>query len=244
MSKEKEKKQLQILVVLVILAGGVAAYSFGFSGEENKPAPVANEQAADANAANGQNSAAADAGKNTANAKKKVEVIEELKMPAFEGYDFEIVAWKWGKPIWERGVKRSIGESWPADPFRVLNIDVVDPERHAEIEDVKKAWQIQGVTKTRAWVEVQVVDEKGKPKIENEQIVTVMKLQNIYEVWFKDKESPFRVGDRLTDTRFTITKIFRNRHSKDAKGDDQHMGEGIVLTGDTGSTLVLWLAKS
>ena len=120
----------------------------------------------------------------------------------------------------------------------VQNIDVVDPERKKYIEDLKEQWVLDGIIETKQ--RVPVVDEKGKPKLGPDG-EPIMEVRLVLEAMFKDRRRPYRVKDRLTNTRFTIKEIFTSRVYKIEGSDEIMIRDGVDLIGDTGANITLFL---
>ncbi|MDC1142819.1 hypothetical protein OAU50_06980 [Planctomycetota bacterium] len=224
---DKQKKQLIALVVLVVVAGGIGAWNMGLFGKDKPATPAPDQTAVDPTQPAATDVNAGLPAEPGAPAKPAV----KLSMPKFGDIPEKAVAWDWAKPIWERGAVPPQGKQWPAaDPFRVLNIDVVDPNRHAEIKSIMDAWVLEGITRTMQTIfrDSEELDENGNP-------VRIESREYVFEAWFEGTHRIFRVGDRLPDTRFKIKGIFRS--------SDPAVGEGVDLIGDTGATLIIRLAQ-
>ncbi|MBZ0135797.1 MAG: hypothetical protein K8I27_05450 [Planctomycetes bacterium] len=105
------------------------------------------------------------------------------------------------------------------------------------------------------YIKVQKKDEDGKPVVdENGKPVMVPKKKmvpdktpqtevvEVIEAWFTGKPRPFRELDRLTNTRFTIEKIFTERVYQQEGSGDKRVRSGVDLLGDTGARITLFLA--
>lgn len=220
---DKQKKQLIVLVVLIVVGGGAGLWNAGLIGggdESGDAAPVA--PAPEAAAATPGAPAAAPGGPAVATAPKV-----ELDVPDFVTFKPETIEWKWNG-IWERDQINP--GSWPVgDPFMVLNINVVDPERNAELKLIKDTWKVVGITETFQETREDIIGPDGKPAVK-------VSEDYVFEVWFEGRNKPLKIGDRLPDTRFKIKDIFRS-HKKT-------IGAGVALLGDTGASLVLKLAPA
>ncbi|MCC6572648.1 MAG: hypothetical protein IT462_02550 [Planctomycetes bacterium] len=111
------------------------------------------------------------------------------------------------------------------DPLLVLNSDIVDERRAEEVVTLKANWILKGVA-SRLYelrdVDGQLVyDEDGR-----------VKMVEVFEVFFDGKPYPYKVGDRLTGTRFKITEV---RHDRD--------GAIATVTSDTGAVQRLKIAS-
>lgn len=148
--------------------------------------------------------------------------------------------WEWPSPAGGKDDTTDIstGGIRPFDPLMVQNIDVVDPERKKYIEDLKEQWVLDGIIETKQ--RVPVVDEKGKPKLGPDG-EPIMEVRLVLEAMFKDRRRPYRVKDRLTNTRFTIKEIFTSRVYKIEGSDEIMIRDGVDLIGDTGANITLFL---
>jgi hypothetical protein len=232
---DKQKKQLIILIVLVVVGGGVGGWQLGFFSSKKKPenkvagTPLPGGQPAQPNPGAGLPPDPIAGG--APGAKGPEAILDMPDFAEFNDSEVDSIDWAWAVPIWERGKEepRGVAESlrWPADPFKVLNIDVVDPNRHAEIKAIIDAWKLEGVTQTMQTIFRDSVDDAGNPK-------RVKSREYVYEAWFKGNTRTFKEGDRLPNTRFKIERIFRS--------SDASIGEGVELIGDTGASLMIRLA--
>lgn len=80
-----------------------------------------------------------------------------------------------------------------------------------------------------------------KPKMVEDQTPQT-EVVPVKEAWFKDQIRPFRELDRLTNTRFTIAKIFEDRVYKQEGSGEIRVRSGVDLIGDTGAQITLFLA--
>ena len=92
-----------------------------------------------------------------------------------------------------------------------------------------------------------IFDESGKPvMVPKKKMVPDRTPQTevveVIEAWFKDKARPYRELDRLTNTRFTIEKIFLSRVTENNDGD-KRVRAGVDLLGDTGAKITLFLGE-
>lgn len=228
---DKQKKQLIILVVLIVVGGGFGLWKadlIGGGDEGGDAAPAAPvDPAATTPAPAAGTPVAVAPGTPSGQPVVAGAPKTEIKMPDFATFKPVTVEWKW-KGIWERN--QLISANWPVgDPFMVLNINVVDPERNAELQAMKDTWKIKGLTETFQKIREDIIGPDGKPAVRVTQ-------GYVYEVWFEGVNEPFKIGQRLPDTRFKIKDIFRS-HKKG-------IGAGIALQGDTGASLVLKLAPA
>jgi YD repeat-containing protein len=67
-------------------------------------------------------------------------------------------------------------------------------------------------------------------------------IKNVVEAWFKGKDRPFREKDRLTNTRFTIDRIFTERVYRTEGLGGVRVRSGVDLLGDTGARITIFLA--
>jgi hypothetical protein len=81
------------------------------------------------------------------------------------------------------------------DPLRVKNVDIVNPELKKEVDELKKTWVLDGITIMPHIVKV-VKDG-----------VEVMETRDVIEAWFVGRRAPFKLDDRLTNTRYRILEI-------------------------------------
>lgn len=192
---DAQKKKLIILVALVVVGGGVLLFLYrDMIFGKDEPAPAGNDAApaADAGAppppaagtqpatTNGQPGAVIDPV--TGLAKEAETPDRDLELPEDFVYKPDELKWKWTKQLTpEGGVPRPGQKGYVFDPFLVKNPDVADPNKAEEINAVRDAWQINGIT--------------------------LMEEQEGYRVWFKNRLKSYGVGDRLTGTRFKIAAI-------------------------------------
>lgn len=236
---DKQTKQLIVLVALIVVAGGIAAFVF-LGGEDDVPPAKTATPAAPATAATPTAPATAPAGAAATPGAKPgaapVVVEQDLDIPEPVKPTTPRYKWPWpdGK-AWTPGPN----EVAAFDPLLVQNIDVVDPKRREYIETLKKEWVLVGFLETTQ--EVPILGEDGKPEMDaNGKPKTEVK--RVLEAWFKDKRRPYREKDRLTNTRFTIEKIFLDRVYMSESGSDYKVRSGVDLLGDTGAKLTIFLA--
>jgi hypothetical protein len=235
----KQTKQLIALIGLVVVAGGIAA--FNFLGGDDSPPPPATDAAATPTPTPTPAAGPAPAGGPAATPGAQpgaapVVVEQDLDIP--EPVKPTMPRYKWPWPD-GKGYTPGPNEAASFDPLLVQNIDVVDPKRREYIETLKTEWVLVGFLETTQEVPVlgedgkPVMDENGRPKTE---------VKRVLEAWFKDKRRPYREKDRLTNTRFTIEKIFLDRVYVSESGADFKIRSGVDLLGDTGAKLTIFLA--
>lgn len=226
----KQTKQLAILGGLVVVAG-IVAYFFVLKPKEPTPTPAANTPAPAAAAttpnaaptAPGQpNAAPAPAGTPGA---APVAVLEPLPMPKDE--PLPVISYTWVHPMVEKGTPiGGFNFDWKKngalvfDPMHVQNLDVVAPERRLYIEKIRTEWVIEGITITPQMV--LKVNDKGEPELD-EKGQKQYEKKDVKEAWFKGKRRPYKVGERLTGTRFSVEEIIQTRDKTSVKlrGDNQ-----------------------
>lgn len=218
---DKQTKQLIFLGALVVVGGIVAFFVLSGDGDAPPPADTTNKVAngnttppAAPQPAGAQPGADAKAG-------PVVVVVEDKEIPPDTRPRNVEVSWRHDPPP----ANPPVDYVKPYDPLFVQNIDVVEPERRKYIKALKDQWQLKGITET--WHLVDVKDEEGNI------VSTERKL--IKEAWFKGKRRPYKVKDRLTNTRFQIEEIYYN-------GDEGK--SGVVLLGDTGARVPMDLAPA
>lgn len=92
-----------------------------------------------------------------------------------------------------------------------------------------------------------VFDESGKPEMAPkpkmvEDQTPQTEVVPVKEAWFKDRLRPYRELDRLTNTRFTIERIFEERVYNQEGSTEFRVRSGVDLLGDTGARITLFLA--
>jgi len=236
----KQTKQLALLGGLVI-AAGIVAYFTMFNDPAPTPPPADNSAApAPAAGAPGPAPAAQPTpgqpapAPGTAPGAAPVVSNEPLPMPKEE--QFSTVTYTWKYPVLNPGPsvggfawdwpKRGVGN--PFDPLHVANLDVVAPDRKLYIERVRSEWVIEGVTITPQ--QVLKTNDKGEPELDSEGNKQYQKM-DVKEAWFRGKRRPYKAGERLTGTRFTVDEIIQNKEKTSVK-----------LRGDSGEELELELA--
>lgn len=238
---DKQTKQLILLVGLIVVAGGVAA--FVFLGGDDPPPPPATDATATPTptpttgpVTPGTPNAGPSATPGAQPGAVPIVVEQDLEIP--EPVKPTMPRYKWP---WPDGKGHTPGPDDVAafDPLLVQNIDVVDPERREYIEKLKTDWVLVGIMETLQ--EVPVLDENGKP-VMGEDGRPKTEVKRVLEAWFLDKRRPYREKDRLTNTRFTIEKIFLNRKYVSESGTDFKIRSGVDLAGDTGAKLTIFLA--
>lgn len=234
---DKQTKQLILLVGLIVVAGGIAAFVF-LGGEDTSapPPPATGTEPTPTPTPSGEGTQPAPSGATAAPGATPVVVEQDLEIP--EPVKPTMPRYKWP---WPDGKGHTPGPDELAafDPLLVQNIDVVDPERREYIETLKKEWVLVGIMETTQ--EVPVLDENGKP-VMDENGNPRTEVKRVLEAWFLDKRRPYREKDRLTNTRFTIEKIFLNRKYVSESGMDFKIRSGVDLAGDTGAKLTIFLA--
>ncbi|MCA8915850.1 MAG: hypothetical protein KDB90_10605 [Planctomycetes bacterium] len=232
----KQTKQLIALGGLVLVAGVIAAWNFGLfgGGEPEKPAP-------DPAAAAGTPTPTPPAGEPAATTPSAAGGVPGGPAPQTQDLDLEIpepvtlvmprYRWNWTN-AGEDYVKSPDYDPKLAayDPLWVQNIDVVDPKRKEYIDNLKQEWVLDGLTETMQRVTRKDADGNN---VEQEEMVL--------EAWFRDKKRPYGEKDRLTNTRFTIEKIFKNRVYRSEGSSDFKVRSGVDLAGDTGAKLTIFV---
>ncbi|MCC7510543.1 MAG: hypothetical protein IT464_14370 [Planctomycetes bacterium] len=232
MALDKNKRNLIILVGLVIVGGGVAAWQFGLFKSDPPPAPPAPPPAPAVATPPAPGTGPAVPG-------QPAPVVVEQDLPIPEKVSIRVTTYKWpvDAPSNSSGWKPAEGEKYAYDPFMVQNIEVVDPDRAKYIDQIRQDWVPDGITETWQWVKE--LDEDGKPKLGPDG-KPIEKWELVREAWFKGKRRPYRAGDRLTNTRFVIEAIILGD-----KYDANHITKAIIrLKGDTGAQLDLELAPA
>jgi hypothetical protein len=231
----KQTKQLLALGVLVIIAGGVAAWNF-LGGDEPKQPATPNPAAATpspttpAGTPGTTPSTTPSVPGGAPGAAPKTQDIDldipeevKLQMPRYN--------WSWDNGGWKVESAPDVDRSLIAyDPLWVQNIDVVDPKRKEYIDNLKAEWILDGLIETMQRVSTK--DADGNP-------VDVDKP--VLEAWFRGKKRPYGEKDRLTNTRFTIDKIFNNRVYNSEGSSDFKVRSGVDLVGDTGAKLTIFV---
>lgn len=248
MAMDKNKRNLILLVGLIIVAGGVAAWQFGLFKSDPPPAPPVTPPppAVATPAAPGTVPPAPG---------QPAPVVVEQDLPIPEKVAIRVTTYKWpvDAPSNSSGWVPGEGEKYAYDPFMVQNIEVVDPDRAKYIDQIRADWIPDGISETWQWVQyrypVPLLDENGKPVLDNEGNPKPdpdkpprieEKWELVREAWFKGKRRPYRAGDRLTNTRFVIEMIILGD-----KYDVNHITKAIIrLKGDTGAQLDLELAPA
>lgn len=153
MAMDKQKKQLIILVVLLIGLGIAALFALGVF--ESTPEPAPQRQA---KSPEGEPTVPPPtSGTTPVVANENLEIPAEFAFtpkphywppdsaatPRTDSTDGDLVA-KPGGRMWEP----SEGELWPFDPLRVKNVDIVNPELRRYIDEVKRNWVVAGITRT------------------------------------------------------------------------------------------------
>jgi hypothetical protein len=198
---DKQKKQLIILLVLVIAAGGVALWQFVLKGDGKTSAPATTDPKAATPAPQPKGGTPGTAKGPTQPANTApVTVVEDLPIPLDEKPRERRFQW----PVQGGGKKTEKG-AWPFDPLFVMNLDVVNPEMRKEIDALRTDWVPDGITITTQRVRVENVKR-------NEAGVVIAIEQHweekpVIECWFQGERAPFKVDDRLTGTRYTIEEI-------------------------------------
>lgn len=244
---DKQKRNLFLLVGLIVVAGGVAAWQFGLFGGKGSTAKKKDDKAAtkdkDAKAKD-KNTTAKGKGKATAPAVPTGPVYpidKDLPIPEKVPVTVNFYSWPVKAPHggsgWKPDPDPEKNETWPYDPFWVQNIEVVDPERKKYIDEVRQNWIPDGITDTWQWV--REVDADGKTKTGPDG-KPIERYELVREVWFKGKRWPYRVGDRLDGTRFVIEDIVLG----DSFEADHPTKAFVRLKGDTGASLDLELAPA
>ncbi len=223
---DKQKKQLIILLVLVIVAGGVAVWQFVLKGDP-APTPAKADTTKAASPAPTQPAGGAPVttkGPSQPAGTTPVTVIEDLPMPVEEKPRERFLAW----PEKERGGRDTPAGNWPFDPLFVMNLDVVNPEMRKEIDALRAEWVPDGITITTQKVRVETIkkpDPDAPAVIEHH-----WEDRPVIECWFEGQRAPFKVDDRLTGTRYTIEEIIFGKEvwrseRKPLNEDDELAGE-------------------
>lgn len=103
-------------------------------------------------------------------------------------------------------------------------LEIKKPQPSAEVKAILEEWKIQGMTETFQEIREDTTGADGKPKVKITQ-------GYVSEVWFEGVNEPFKVGDRLPETSFTIQEIRKSGTST---------GYTIIVS-DTGETVILKL---
>ncbi|MCB9894774.1 MAG: hypothetical protein H6839_10010 [Planctomycetes bacterium] len=236
---DKQTKQLAVLGGLVVIGGLVAAWQFGLfgGGEPEKPKT-------DPAAAAGTPTPTAPGGEpapTTPSNPGGAQGVPGGPAPQTQDVDLDIpepvvipmprYRWQWDNGGWEWENKPDIDrKSLAYDPLWVQNIDVVDPKRKEYIDNLKQEWVLDGLSETMQ--RVQTKDAEGNITEEDRPVL---------EAWFRGKKRPYGEKDRLTNTRFTIEKIFKNRVYQSEGSSDFKVRSGVDLAGDTGAKLTIFV---
>ena len=231
----KQTKQLLALGVLVVVGGVIGAWNLGLFGGEDEPvAPPVDPNAATATPTPTTTPVTPSGGTATPTTpggpapkvqETDLEIPDEVKisMPRY--------SWNWDNAGFRyEEDPANKGQLIAYDPLWVQNIDVVDPKRKEYIDNLKKEWVLDGLIET-----VQRVTREDADGNKEEVIVPVL------EAWFRDKNRPYGEKDRLTNTRFTIDKIFKDRVYRLENGSDFKVRSGVDLAGDTGARLTIFV---
>lgn len=114
-------------------------------------------------------------------------------------------------------------------PVHISAAPLSDPVDEAEdratltdetVAAIRAGWVLDGVTKSINYVSETEVEE----------------------AWFRNNPSPFRVGDRLPNTQFSIREIVWDRVEKTAEG--WQVRSGIELVSDSGEFMTIWLEEA
>lgn len=224
----KQTKQLIVLGGLVVVAAIVAFFMYG-GGDSPSPKPTANTAQGDAPPPAPTQGGQAPAGgapgaPGAAPGAPAADAAADLPVPPVPEKPVGVLAWtwKWAAPEGGKEYKPPVGQMPLYDPLKVQNVDVVDPERRKVIDQLRLEWVLDGIIITKQ--EVQEKDEAGN---------MVRKMKLVPEAWFKGKRRPYKENDRLTNTRFTIRQIFRDKER-----------QGIRLISDTGAEVEMVLAPA
>lgn len=219
----KQNKQLIALVGLIVVAG-IVAYFMVFRGDTPPPPPPADNTApptpagpAPAAPATPGQPAPAPAG----GAAAPVVSNEPLPMPKDEPLPVVTYSWKVAGKLGGLDHDRKDPKiEQPFDPMHVQNLDVVAPERQQYIARIKADWVIEGITITPQMIVKK--NAKGEAELDENGKKIYVK-ENVKEAWFKNKRRPYKTGERLTGTRFTVEEIIQNRDKTAVKlrGDNQ-----------------------
>ncbi len=248
MALDKNKRNLIILVGLIVVGGGVAAWQFGLF--KSDPPPVA-PPAPPAPAVATTPPVAGAPG--TPGQPAPVVVVQDLPIPEKVPIRVTTYTWPVKAPADSRGWIPPEGGKYAYDPFLVQNIEVVDPDRAKYIDQIRNDWVPDGISETWQWVQYRyplpllddkgdpILDDEGNPKPDPDKPPRIEeKWELVREAWFKDKRRPYRAGDRLTNTRYVIEAIILGD-----KYDVGHITKAIIrLKGDTGAQLDLELAPA
>ncbi|MBX3473643.1 MAG: hypothetical protein KF754_04610 [Planctomycetes bacterium] len=226
----KQTKQLIALVAIVVVGGGAVVYLNFFKDKppatpaaNNAPAVAPDPAPAPTPPPVGGATAAGPVG-----GPAPLSSTEALPMPKEDKPTTLSFTWKF--PVVEKGLtlgsfhhdpkKRIPGAEYPFDPMHVMNLDVVAPERRLYIDRIRNEWVIEGVTVTPQMV--LRLNDKGEPDLD-ENGNKVWEKKQVPEAWFKGKRRPYKTGDRLTGTRFTVEEIILTRAKTSVKlrGDNQ-----------------------
>jgi hypothetical protein len=231
----KQTKQLLALGVLVLVGGVIGAWNLGLFGGDETPAPAATDPNAAAATPTPTTPPATPAGGPSAPTTPgaPAPTVQETDLEIPDEVNISMPRYNWN---WDNGGQKF--EDDPAnkgaliayDPLWVQNIDVVDPKRKEYIDKLKQEWVLDGLIET-----VQRVTREDENGNKVEVVVPVL------EAWFKSKNRPYGEKDRLTNTRFTIDKIFKDRVYRLENGTDFKVRSGVDLAGDTGAKLTIFV---
>ena len=88
-----------------------------------------------------------------------------------------------------------------------------------------------------------VLDAEGKPVMKTKmKVVVEYVVGRVLEAWFDGKRRPYRMKDRLPNTRFTVQDIFIGKRFMEEGTNRYRVRSGVVLLGDTGAEITIFLA--
>jgi hypothetical protein len=249
---DKQKKQMILLGAAVVVLLIVAAINFGVFDKKTPPPPPPPPPAEPvvtaptAPPAPGTPAAPASETRN-------------LEIPEETIFLTRVQTWPEVAPRGGKDWEPAGDERWPFDPLLVKNVEIVNPEMRRYIEEIKRTWVLAGITRTWQWVTERIPvetaseengengeanpdiidDDDGEDPSEKFEEVRVRKL--VTEAWFLGRRAPFRINDRLTNTRFVITDIVFGPDPSDPNLTPRAL---VRLRGDMGEMLDIELAPT
>jgi hypothetical protein len=88
----------------------------------------------------------------------------------------------------------------------------------------------------------EVLDENGEVVMVDDR-TPQMEVKLVLEAMFRDKLRPYKAGERLTGTQFTIQAIFQGRVYRVEGQNDFAVRSGIDLISDTGAALTIFVTE-